>query len=426
MFAVALVAPVACGDSDDESSSARGALKGLPGVSLEETMSRVEALRGLEFKRTPKVEVLGQELLEERLEDAGRARVRKDPDLIEREERAAAAEEALLFLLGVIDTKSDVQRLGGSDDLELGGVYIPEQDRVYLVREAVRKDREEGEKVLAHELTHALEDQHFGLEQRGSVLGDKAGAIQALGEGSATVVEVAYVERHQSDRSAGTLLDRREQRAKHADVPPGLRPALLFPYLDGAGFVRSLRRAGGRAAVDRGFRRTPATTEQILHPQKWIEGEQAAQVEIPRAVKPSGAWRRLAGGDVGELSTRVILATSLQASAVNRAAAGWGGGAYRTWYRGGLPTIDCRRSCRKQAVAVLTWSWDDEREAREFDGALERFLRAGLRASPAGERTWALAGGAAATAARGNRTTLVLAPEERLASQLARRSLQKK
>jgi hypothetical protein len=147
-------------------------------------------------------------------------------------------------------------------------------------------------------------------------------------------------------------------------------------------------------------------------------------VEIPAAVKPGRPWRRLAGGDVGELSTRVILATGLPGPAANRAAAGWGGGAYRTWYRRELPTIDCRQSCREQAVAVLAWSWDDEREAREFERALDRYLRDGLKASPAGGGGWELAGGVAATAARGNRTTLVLAPEARLAARLAKASLQ--
>ena len=423
MLVAAVLAPLACGEGDDGSTGS-AALKGLPGVDLDEVASRVEQIRGLEFKQPPKVEVLAQEVLEERLEDVERAQVRKDPDMIEREERAAAAEEALLFLLGLIDSKADVAKLGVSDDLEVGGVFLEEQDRVYLEREAVRKDRDEAEKILAHELAHALEDQHFGLGPPASEFGDKAEALRALAEGSASVVEATYAERHLGTRSAGSLLERREERTRDADVPRGLVPAIAFPYSDGASFIESLQKAGGRAAVDRAFKRAPATTEHIFHPEKWIAGEQPVDTRIAKAATPGKGWRELAGGDVGELSTRMVLATALPEKAVDEAAAGWGGGAYRTWYRRTLPTLDCSQACRKRAAAVLTWAWDDGRDARQFDAALTRYLRSALGATPAGDRAWAVQGGAAATATAGGRTALAMAPDVGVAERLARAALE--
>jgi hypothetical protein len=423
MLVAVLVPPLACG-GDDESVAESASVQGLSGLDLDEVASRVEKIRGLEFKRAPRVEVLRQEILEERLEDAERAQVLKDPDRVEREERAAAAEEALLFLLGLVDSKADVAKLGVSDDLEVGGVFLEDEDRVYLEREAVRKDRDEAEKILAHELAHALEDQHFGLGSPRADLGDAAEAARALGEGSASVVEATYADRYLGTRSAESVLNRREERARSADLPPGLVPAIAFPYSDGASFVESLQKAGGRGAVDRAFERTPETTEQILHPQKWIAAEQPITTRIPRSATPGGGWRALGAGDVGEVSTRMILATALPEKAVEQAAAGWGGGAYRTWYRRALPTLDCSQACRRRAAAVLTWAWDDAREAREFDAALTRYLRSALGGTPARGDAWAVKGGAAATAARGDRRALAVAPDERVAQRLATAALE--
>ena len=160
--------------------------------------------------------------------------------------------------------------------------------------------------VLAHELTHALEDQRFGLP---SDRGRRATTARSPASRS------SKAPRRWSCRStcSATSASRRRSAAARRRVcraaptcPKFLQAQLLFPYIGGMAFVQALRkRAGGSwKLVDLAERlRVPDSTEQVLHPEKWIAVEPPLPVRA--ATSRSGAgWRRVGERDLRRVADR--------------------------------------------------------------------------------------------------------------------------
>jgi hypothetical protein len=206
--------------------------------------------------------------------------------------------------------------------------------------------------ILAHELTHALEDQRFGLESTPAT-DDRSLARSALYEGSATALMYAYVGEHFSaEETLGGLLSSAFEDT--GDLPPFIQAQVLFAYVGGEAFVRQLIQRGGWDLVDTAYKvRKPSSTEQILHPEAYFEADEPEPVRL-RVALPG--WKRTLSGTWGELQTRELLGGS------SRAAAGWGGDRYELWRRG------------DDAALVMRWRWDTPRDVREFEARLREML----------------------------------------------------
>ncbi len=233
------------------------------------------------------------------------------------------------------------------------------------------KDPIEPSWVLAHEVGHSLQYQNFRMPVLERIREeDRLLAVNALVEGDAMLTMIAYVadERHiplgralvqASRHSDQGHVEKYAQRSGAApvllDAPSIVRQRLMFPYLSGTHFVGALYRAGGLALVDRAFGRLPTTTEQVLHPEKYLAGEPAVPVRTP-AVPPG--YRTIASGRLGELQTRVVLGECLPVAEAAQAAAGWGGDAFSV---SEAPT----------GSYLMTWSsvWDSEADAAQFERA---------------------------------------------------------
>jgi len=187
---------------------------------------------------------------------------------------------------------------------------------------------------MVHELVHALDDLHFdmnaAMEGRvGSI--DRMLAYGALAEGDAESVEYRYMTggaianqkledlRRMADAMAGAVM-----QGKFGTTPPGIALAFKSQYLEGLLFAEALRRTEkGEEAVNAAFRAPPESTEQILHPEKYLAGE-APEVLVLGA-PPEGA-RILMETTLGELGTSIVLqAAGLPKKEADAAAAGWGG-----------------------------------------------------------------------------------------------------
>jgi hypothetical protein len=259
--------------------------------------------------------------------------------------------------------------------------------------------------VLAHELVHALQDQHFDLvafmdddHARPDLDGDGRTARRFLVEGEATFLMMAqglargegkargltplavaglrmtlrmlaaadFLELVSTMRGGGSsaALDEDDRRAMKAlaELPPALTVPLVEPYFKGAELVSQAWGQGGWAAVDALYRAPPASTEQALHP-----GEAGAARARPirvRAAAGASPWpgAALVDSDVlGELGLRIYFKTWRHPRG-DEAAAGWGGDRYFAWRRGG------------RTVVALATRWDDEDEARAFFTAYEETL----------------------------------------------------
>ena len=206
------------------------------------------------------------------------------------------ADADVLALLGLIPRETD---LGEAYESALGeavaGYYDPRKDRLRIVKGAQTANRVLYEMVLAHELTHVLEDQRFEFDLDALAAGgDRALAHTALIEGTASALMYRYVDaRFGAEELFGGLAASAFQGT--GDLPPFLTAQLLFPYTAGETFVRRLLEVGdGRwKVVDAALRfRPPASTEQILHPGAYLKVEQPRRVSLARAGR--GARPRLA------------------------------------------------------------------------------------------------------------------------------------
>jgi hypothetical protein len=294
--------------------------------------------------------------------------------------------------------------------------------------------------TLAHELDHALEDQRIGLREMTAAGADDAvSAYTALVEGSATSVMDDYTRRFVDPGAAlGSGLSAlgasgssgSSAGSGSADsIPPYLMSSLLFSYVVGERFVKRLRAVGhGWKLVDYALRRRPPrSTEQVIHPDKYLVDERAVRVRLPgvrsrlpRAASASAsAWRRRASGTIGEFDTDQLLKLGVGDIPAGDAAAGWGGGRYELWSRAAR---SCAEPCRGSSVLVVSWAWDTAADAAEFDRALRSYVERGLkgrRGSSTGGGPWRVDDGAAAVSARGLRTTLAFAPSPAAARRIA-------
>jgi hypothetical protein len=402
-YAVALVLLVlllGAGFAFDDGDSASGAKPAARPAAAEKAApvstiaARVERIRGLRFETRPRpVEVSPAQARRDGLEDLDRSYPSAERH----------ADEEVLKLLGLLQPSVDLRKVSATVFGQgVAGYYDPRTKRLRIVKGAQTTNRFLEEITLAHELTHALEDQRFGLDLEDTSGSDDAALARlAMVEGSATAVMLTYGERHFSaDQSLAGLFSSLGQDT--GDLPPFVEAQLLFPYLGGQTFVQRLYATGNDSwkVLDAAERfRPPASTEQILHPDKYLAVEQPLRVRElgVRGVLGEGAgWRRVASGTWGEWATGQLLGAPA-------AAEGWGGDHYELWQQ---PTGTCQAPCRQRDALVMRWRWDTRADARKFETA----LRGWLPRQP----------GPSAVLAGGRDVTLALAPDAELARRLAR------
>jgi hypothetical protein len=303
------------------------------------------------------------------------------------------------------------------------GFYSPEGKYLMLVNSS--SSLSGGEKATyAHEFTHALQDQHFGLTEMSdvaSVDGDQAAAMRALVEGDAAYAEIRWAMQSLSPSEISELvfgdaaLSSRGQPSMDELVAKAGSAA--FTYGQGMRFVHHLHNLGGFSAVNAAMKRPPTTTEQIFHPEKYLSGEGAQPVDLPDAALLLGSgWSSLISDSLGMLGIDGLISEYADGRAASRVAEGWGGDKFSL-----MEHEDGRR------VFVLRTVWDSERDAIEFHNAMSESQRNRFRITqPALQRfsSWQLLGSSELTAlvARDAREVLVtIATDERVAREVASR-----
>jgi hypothetical protein len=369
--------------------------------SIASIARRVERVRQLRFDHLPRVRhVTGAQARAYGLRELDR----------ETKPAEVAAEERLLKLLELLPPRASLRDLlGRTLSTEVGGFYDPRTGTLSVVGKGASGLL--GEITLAHELTHALEDQSFGLDVPPATgfRRDRSAAESALREGTATIAMVDYAVLKETGTAKvpaslrATALQALAKAAVPASsgLPRYVRDGLVFPYAAGARLVNRIQGRGRWSAVDRAFGAdAPASTEQVMHPARYDAHEPPVRV---RVAAPRDA-QAVEQGDFGEFDTAQLLRDANGRARSERAAAGWGGAAFALWR---LSAGACEEPCRTRYALVLRWEWDSAAEAREFERAARRTARAL---------------GAAAVARRGHTAVLALAPRRPLAEALAARA----
>lgn len=322
-----------------------------------------ESVRQLRLRRNVSIEIEDGDAI------AASLRRQIEDDEIERARLVYGA-------LGLLDTKEDLQAMfAGVLGEQVIGYYDPDTGRL-VIRDDVMsgitgaygpEQTQEARLVLVHELVHALQDQRLGLgesyqEQRTA---DADNAFRAVVEGDATLAMLAHALRQQgiplSAATAGIQqmgsyldLDALVRGEKLDDAPAILRVTLVAPYLRGLQFIAAVQGRGGWPAVNNAHRRPPASTEQVLHPQKYFDREPVEAIVVidsPRVLE--AGFQRAADDTLGELEIGVYLGQRTKTGQDAEAAAGWAGDQLVVYTRGA-------------EVAVVWWStWDTEADAQE-------------------------------------------------------------
>ena len=243
---------------------------------------------------------------------------------------------------------------------QVAGYYDPKAQQFYL---ADWIELEGQKPVMAHELTHALQDQHFNLRRfekwpKGD--SDAELAAHAMIEGDATLAMTLYMAKHPLVALAfiRSLGGNNLSSEQFKQAPRAIRESLVFPYEQGAEWATRVYKRGGWKAVSQAYAKLPLSSEHILHPDKYFEYEVPQKIALPDVRNILGsAWKKVDYDVNGEWSLYLILDQFLNAPVESRrAAAGWAGDRYVV-YAGAKPG---------EVFFAQLAAWDSENDAREF------------------------------------------------------------
>ena len=318
-------------------------------------------LRGLKFQRPVTYKIIDRSELRQILQQ--KVREVYSPAELRDYGRTLAA-------LGVVPEGTDLQEvLVGLYDEQVAAFYVPEERALYTFKDTTFTGNID-KVTLAHELTHALQDQNFDLTKFPLKVKDNddlALATSALLEGDATMLMTQYYGEHLDGGNVlGDLLGGilGQNTAKFQSAPSYLRETLMFPYEQGTEFVMALSNAGGGDALNDAFRHPPTCTKQILHPEKFLRNRSEPEaIELKKLDVPG--WRLIGNNVLGEFGIRGLLQGYVSALEAQRAAQGWSGDRYQVYERGtNGPTL-----------LVWTTAWETEKDAEEFERAYNRVIQ---------------------------------------------------
>ena len=351
-------------------------------ISLEALLARtdavareVSALRGLPLKRRIPNEVVDKDQLRKRLVTMANE---------DKTKRETAAEGFALACWGMVPLRTDYGAMLIEVLTEQIAGYYDTETKKLTISKSAGDDGDWAELVLAHEIQHGLQDQSFDLEKFEDLPDSEGDALMARralveGDGIALMIEVMLkrqgiaspwsnpqvadsIEKAMSVPGAGDSLDK---------APVAIRESLVFPYRKGLTFVAALRRRQPWSAVDAAFRKPPRSTEQVLHPERYLANDQPVPVAIDPfpslrgySVRHSTVW--------GELGFSLYLRShGIDPATATNASEGWGGDRAIVLARDG-------ETRPEKGIAIARTEWDSEADAIEAHEATVKAIDAAV------------------------------------------------
>jgi len=262
---------------------------------------------------------------------------------------------------------------------QIGGFYDPDTKTFYI---ASWLPAEEQKPIMIHELTHALQDQYFDIEKimekdRKLDDDDRVLAHQALFEGDGMVVMLQYIleplKRHFSELPDLAFVMRTQmstmqsQYAVFKSAPSFVQQLLLFPYGYGASFLQQAwKRNPSWESVNKIYSDLPASTEQIIHPEKYfIDRDEPVPVEATEYTAGLGTnWKITYKNVFGEFSLGLLLNLHLTDERSRKSVTGWGGD----------QVLLLEKDSGENAVLVST-VWDSVDASEKFFAAMDEWFR---------------------------------------------------
>jgi hypothetical protein len=259
-------------------------------VTVARAMARVEQVRQLEFKERVPVEIKTRE---EFRGDRGNSSMPADRKLFDN-----VKYESLFMINESTDSIAVQNQNSGSS---IGGFYSPSEKRIVVISENSSTPKLD-EITLSQELFHALQDQHFDLSGYDQSTRELHNAKDGIIEGDGNYVDYLYSEKCKNEWNGDCLTDTGSSSGGGlANIGPYL--IKFQPYSDGPPFVKAIHERGGWEAVNEVYENPPASTEQVIHPDKYGEDRPA---DFSIQDRTSDGWTRLelknrpSYGSVGE------------------------------------------------------------------------------------------------------------------------------
>jgi hypothetical protein len=239
--------------------------------SVQELLKEVPPLRGLDFKEEVPCKLSSKSDVERYLDS-----------ILSKESTASKLEkeEVIFKALGIIP--SDYPYKSGLINLyreQIGGYYNPDE-KYYVMASWMPISLQAP--IAIHELTHALQDQHFNLKELmdENLMSDELLARSALIEGDATIIMTDYsrkgigVSSIKGDESVSSFMLQTILASSFGSAmqkaPPALQSMLMFPYISGIRFAHALLREGGFELINKAITNPPLGSNEILHPEKYL------------------------------------------------------------------------------------------------------------------------------------------------------------
>lgn len=291
----------------------------------------VERERGLAFEHPVPIDFL---------DDVAFRKEVTDVEALDEKERAELrSAEAMLRAVGLLG--GDVDLLAAGNELagdSVVGLYNPDDERILLRGTTLDDERRS---TLVHELTHALQDQHFRIGtyvDRATTSGQTT-AYRAVAEADASAVEDAWVAALPA--AARERLEAAAQQEKASEpkgVPEVFVELLAFPYAFGPDFLKAVVARDGAPGRNRLFTEPPTTEEHILLPETYLNRQIPQAVRTP-VLKDGEKLIQDSEDDVGMLSLLVMLGETIDFGVAWPAVQGWAGDSFVAFERAGSTCV---------------------------------------------------------------------------------------
>ena len=335
-----------------------------------ETFSRVQnnvsAIRGLALKEEITPYLMGEGELRRYLRADGYT-----PE-------EAQIDSAVLSAFNFVDLGYDLYEAATQyAGISIAGFYDPRTKDFVLISNDNDVNALE-EYVYAHEMMHALQDQHFTLHdltnEGNGFSFEQSLALRALAEGEADLLQeiyfdqdyFSYEEQVEIFNVAQTL-----RRPVQTTIDPVqiLVETFAFPYEKGVEFVRAAYNRNGWDGVTAMWENLPQSTEHILHPEKYFAGDQPQVVSIVSAEAILSDWMLVRDDVFGEFYLEQFLSQQVNANDAAYAANGWGGDRYQVYIEGD-PTIP---NGITRTALIWRLAWDSPTESDQFAAVFKSY-----------------------------------------------------
>ena len=296
---------------------------------IEDVLAKLEKITGL----ARKAPVASRKMNRDEIRAYVLERLREEFDAEDLDQ-----EERIYRVLGLVPPQSDLRRtLVDMYTEQVGGFYDP-KSKAYVIADWI--DAGLQEPVMAHELVHALQDQYVPVEpvqERLRDNDDASRAYAALLEGSASLAMIAYMMNTPVEETTRlgdiswlmqmAMQQSQDQTPVFAAAPQFLKESMLFPYIRGSEFVRRLLETRKFNTLEQWLVSPPATTEQILNPEKYLAVPPEPALPVSWSVDELLTLGRSDGRSRqgGQMLLQQFLRTGLPKETAEAASAGWGG-----------------------------------------------------------------------------------------------------